>query len=32
LLLKLVSSLSGDSNWFELILLFPWTSIYDLSL
>jgi hypothetical protein len=32
LLLKLVSSLSGDSNWFELILLFPWTSFYDLSL
>jgi hypothetical protein len=26
LLLKLVSSLSDDSNWFELILLFPWTS------
>jgi hypothetical protein len=32
LLLKLVSSLSGDSNWFELILLFPWASFYDLSL
>jgi hypothetical protein len=32
LLLKLVSSLSGDSNWFELVLHFPWISFYDLGL
>jgi hypothetical protein len=32
LFLKLISSLSGDSNWFELILLFPWTSFFDLNL
>jgi hypothetical protein len=30
--LKMVSSLFGDSNWFELVLLFPWISFYDLGL